>query len=140
MDIKLKRQTTWGCVRYFSIYKNGDLQGKLFNNITNKIEAEAGDVLEFREGLFRFSQKVVVSPNMTEVTITNTNNLQQLFFKFITLFLLVSALSLSIPSLFIFLVVELVTFLFLSHIFRHQSYQFQIEGYQKTHSFSPYLF
>ncbi|MBP2099705.1 hypothetical protein [Enterococcus rivorum] len=140
MKITLRRQTTWGCVRYFSLYKNGTYQGKLFNNIATELEVDAGDKIEFREGLFQFSQKMIVSPSMTEITITNSKNLQPLFLKFITLFLLVSFFALSIHSLGVFLAVELVTFLLLNHVFRHQSYQFQIEGYQKTHSFSPYLF
>lgn len=140
MKIKLKRQTTWGCVRYFSIYKNGVLQGKLFNNIGTELEVEAGDTLEFREGLFQFSQKMIVSPSMTEITITNSKNLQPLFLKLISLFLLISFFALSIQSLGVFLAVEIGIFLFLNHVFRHQSYQFQIEGYQKTHTFSPYLF
>lgn len=140
MKITLRRQTTWGCVRHFSIYKNGDYQGKLFNTIATEVAVEVGDQLEFREGLFQFSQKMIVSANMTEITITNAKNIQQLLLKCMTLFLFVSCFALFINSFVLFLVIELASLLFLNRVFRQLSYHFQIDEYQGNHSFSPYLF
>ncbi|WP_438755894.1 hypothetical protein [Enterococcus sp. AZ126] len=127
MKINLKRQTTWGCVRHFIVYKNGVKQGKLFNNITTELEVKVGDTLEFREGLFRFSQKIYVTSETKEITITNTNDIKRLFSLFIILFLAISLLSLSIASLKIFLFTELSAFILLNHLFRYRSYVFNIE-------------
>lgn len=127
MKINLKRQTTWGCVRHFIVYKNGVKQGKLFNNITTELEVKVGDSLEFREGLFRFSQKIYVTSETKEITITNTNDIKRLFSLFIILFLAISLLSLSIASLKIFLFTELSAFILLNHLFRYRSYVFNIE-------------
>ncbi|WP_348923025.1 hypothetical protein [Enterococcus rotai] len=134
MKIKLQRQTTWGCVRHFTVYKNGIQQGKLFNNIPTELDVEIGDTLEFREGIFRFSQKIIVTPEIKEVSITNSNHLQQLFALFITLFLAISLLSLSIESLQVFLVIEFTAFIFLNHLFRYRSYQFSVETSQPLRS------
>ncbi|MBM7688315.1 hypothetical protein BCR24_05555 [Enterococcus ureilyticus] len=130
MKIKLKRQTTWGCVRYFSVYKNGTYQGKLFNNISTELEVAVGDTLEFREGIFRFSQKIKVTSKTEEVTITNTNHLQQLFTLFLMLFLVISLASLTIDSLKIFLLIEFITFIILNQLFRYRSYQFNVETHR----------
>lgn len=127
MKINLKRQTTWGCVRHFIVYKNGVKQGKLFNNITTELEVKVGDTLEFREGLFRFSQKIYITSETKEITITNTNDIKRLFSLFIILFLAISLLSLSIASLKIFLFTELSAFILLNHLFRYRSYVFNIE-------------
>ncbi len=127
MKINLKRQTTWGCVRYFTVYKNGIRQGNLFNNIPTKMDVELGDTLEFREGLFRFSQKVVVTTDTKEISITNSYRLQQLFSLFIILFLAISLLCLSINSIQVFLAVEITSFVILNHLFRYRSYQFNVE-------------
>ena len=127
MKIKLKRQTTWGCVRYFTVYKNGIRQGNLFNNIPTEMDVELGDTLEFREGLFRFSQKVVVTTDTKEISITNSYRLQQLFSLFIILFLAISLLCLSINSIQVFLAVEITSFVILNHLFRYRSYQFNVE-------------
>ncbi|MBO0469125.1 hypothetical protein JZO66_01110 [Enterococcus sp. DIV0242_7C1] len=135
MKIVLKRQTTWGCVRHFSVYKNGDYQGKLFNNFSTELEVNEGDTLEFREGLFRFSQKIKVTSDTKEVTITNTNQIQQLFALFITLFLAISLISLSIDSLKIFFFVEMISFGVLSQLFRYRSYRFSVEPEQPIRSF-----
>ncbi|OTN90295.1 hypothetical protein A5819_002794 [Enterococcus sp. 7E2_DIV0204] len=127
MKINLKRQTTWGCVRYFTVYKNGIRQGNLFNNIPTEMDVELGDTLEFREGLFRFSQKVVVTTDTKEISITNSYRLQQLFSLFIILFLAISLLCLSINSIQVFLAVEITSFVILNHLFRYRSYQFNVE-------------
>ncbi|WP_086444387.1 hypothetical protein [Candidatus Enterococcus lemimoniae] len=127
MKINLKRQTTWGCVRYFTVYKNGIRQGNLFNNIPTEMDVELGDTLEFREGLFRFSQKVVVTTETKEISITNSYRLQQLFSLFIILFLAISLLCLSINSIQVFLAVEITSFVILNHLFRYRSYQFNVE-------------
>ncbi|MBO0423613.1 hypothetical protein [Enterococcus plantarum] len=135
MNIKLKRQTTWGCVRHFSVYKNGVYQGKLFNNISIELNVTVGDILEFREGLFRFSQKVNITPDTEEVTITTTNQIQQLFSLFIILFLAISLASLSIDSLNIFLMTEVSAFVVLNQLFRYRSYQFNVETHNPIRSF-----
>ncbi|WYJ99457.1 hypothetical protein A5821_000534 [Enterococcus sp. 7F3_DIV0205] len=127
MKINLKRQTTWGCVRHFIVYKNGVKQGKLFNNITTEIDAEIGDTLEFREGLFRFSQKIKVNSETKEILISNTNQIKRLFSLFIILFIAISLLSLSIASLKVFLFTEISAFILLNHLFRYRSYNFNIE-------------
>ncbi|ALS38176.1 hypothetical protein ABID30_000130 [Enterococcus rotai] len=127
MKINLKRQTTWGCVRYFTVYKNGIRQGNLFNNIPTEMDVELGDTLEFREGLFRFSQKVVVTTDTKEISITNSYRLQQLFSLFIILFLAISLLCLSINSIQVFLAVEITSFVILNYLFRYRSYQFNVE-------------
>lgn len=127
MKINLKRQTTWGCVRYFTVYRNGIRQGNLFNNIPTEMDVELGDTLEFREGLFRFSQKVVVTTDTKEISITNSYRLQQLFSLFIILFLAISLLCLSINSIQVFLAVEITSFVILNHLFRYRSYQFNVE-------------
>ncbi len=127
MKIILKRQTTWGCVRHFIVYKNGVKQGRLFNNITTEIEAEIGDILEFREGLFHFSQKIKVSSDTKEITISNTNQIKRLFSLFIMLFIAISLLSLSITSLKMFLFTEVSAFILLNHLFRYRSYNFNIK-------------
>ncbi|ALS00765.1 hypothetical protein ATZ33_05085 [Enterococcus silesiacus] len=134
MKIKLQRQTTWGCVRHFTVYKNGIQQGKLFNNIPTELEVKTGDTLEFREGIFRFSQKIIVTPDIKEVSITNSNHLQQLFALFIILFLAISLLCLSIDSLNVFLAIEVATFVILNHLFRYRSYQFSVETSQPLRS------
>lgn len=135
MKIKLKRQTTWGCVRHFSIYKNGIYQGKLFNNLPTELEVAIGDRLEFREGLFRFSQKIKVTPQTEEIIITNTKRLQQLFTLFIILFLAISLSCLAVDSLKIFLFTEFVAFVVLNQLFRYRSYQFNVATYQPIRSF-----
>lgn len=127
MKINLKRQTTWGCVRHFKVYKNGSYQGKLFNNISTELEVTKGDILEFREGFFRFSQKIEVTDDTKEVTITTTKHIQQLFTLFILLFLVLSLLIFSIKSLALFLIAEVSIFLFLNFLFRYRSYQFSVE-------------
>lgn len=127
MKINLKRQTTWGCVRHFIIYKNGVKQGKLFNNITTEIDVTVGDTLEFREGLFRFSQKIKITSQTKEIVISNTHQIKHLFSLFIILFLAISLLSLSIASLKIFLFTEISAFILLNHLFRYRSYNFDIE-------------
>lgn len=134
MEINLKRQTTWGCVRYFTVYKNGIRQGNLFNNISTKIDVEVGDTLEFREGLFRFSQKVIITSDTKEISITNSHRLQQLFALFITLFLAISVLCLSIESITIFLAVELTSFVILNQVFRYRSYQFNVQTSRPLHT------
>ena len=124
MKIKLKRQTTWGSVRYFTIYKNGVKQGKLFNSLSTDLDVNVGDVLEFREGLFKFCKKVVITKETKEVIISTTDNIQQLFLIFTLSFLAVSLLCYSIDSLKIFLFAEISIFLLLNHLFRHLSYRF----------------
>lgn len=126
MKIKLKRQTTWGSVRYFTIYKNGVKQGKLFNSLSTDLEVEVGDVLEFREGLFKFCKKVVITNETKEVIISTTESIQQLFLIFTISFLALSFLCYSIDSLKIFLFAEVSIFLLLNHLFRHLSYRFII--------------
>ncbi|MHC5229080.1 hypothetical protein ACYSNW_12425 [Enterococcus sp. LJL99] len=126
MKIKLKRQTTWGSVRYFTIYKNGVKQGKLFNSLSTDLEVEVGDVLEFREGLFKFCKKVVITNETKEVIISTTESIQQLFLTFTLSFLALSFLCYSIDSLKIFLFAEVSIFLLLNHLFRHLSYRFII--------------
>lgn len=135
MKINLKRQTTWGCVRHFSVYKNGKYYGKLFNNISTEIDVIIGDTLEFREGFFRFSQKVKITSDTEEVLITNTNHIQHLFTLFIILFLAVSLVSLSIDSLEIFLFTEILSFAVLNQLFRYRSYQFSVETHHPIRSF-----
>lgn len=135
MKITLKRQTTWGCVRHFSVYKNGSYQGKLFNNISTELDAQAGDTLEFREGSLRFSQKIKITPETDEITITNTNHIKQLFFLFIILFLAISLICLSIESLKLFLFTEITTFILLNQLFRYRSYQFSVETHHPIRSF-----
>ena len=55
MKITLTRKTSaWGALRYFTFYKNGVHQGKLFTNVPIEIEADPGDVLTFYEGWFQF--------------------------------------------------------------------------------------
>lgn len=135
MKINLKRQTTWGCVRHFSVYKNGEYQGKLFNNILSELDVTVGDTLEFREGIFRFSQKIKVASDTKEVTITNTNQIQQLFSLFIILFLAISLASLSIDSLNVFLFTEVSAFIVLNQLFRYRSYQFNVETHKPVRSF-----
>jgi hypothetical protein len=50
MKITLTRKTSaWGALRYFTFYKNGVHQGKLFTNVPIEIEADPGDVLTFYE-------------------------------------------------------------------------------------------
>ncbi|MEI5988685.1 hypothetical protein A5881_000172 [Enterococcus termitis] len=132
MNILLKRQTSWGCVRHFRIYKNGVAKGKLFNNIPINLEVEPGDILEFREGLFYMSQKINITSETKEITITNTNRIQNLFYLFILLFLTISLFSLFIDSLKIFLATELSALLSLNLIFRYHSYTFHIEPEQKS--------
>lgn len=127
MKIILKRQTTWGCVRHFIVYKNGVKQGKLFNNITAEVDVEPGDTLEFREGLFRFSQKINVTSQTKEVLITNTNQIKRLFSLFIILFLAISLFSFSIASLQMFLFTEISAFILLNQLFRYRSYSFNVE-------------
>lgn len=135
MKLTLKRQTTWGCVRHFSLYKNGMYQGKLFNNISTEVDVEVGDTLEFREGILRFSQKIKVTPETEEITITNTNHIQQLFALFIILFLAISLVSFSIESLKIFLFAEITAFTILHQLFRYRSYQFNVETHRPIRSF-----
>jgi hypothetical protein len=135
LKITLKRQTTWGCVRHFSVYKNGHYQGRLFNNLPKELVVEPGDTVEFKEGLFRFSQKIQVNADMEEITITNTNQLQQLFTLFILLFLAVSLVSLTIQSLTGFLAIEFSTFALLNQLFRYRSYQFNVEAQSQLPSF-----
>ncbi|MTD38802.1 hypothetical protein GIX45_09185 [Erwinia sp. CPCC 100877] len=135
MKITLKRQTTWGCVRHFSVYKNGQYQGKLFNNLPKELVVETGDVLEFKEGLFRFSQKIRVNGKTEEIIITNTHQLQQLFTLFILLFLAISLIGLTIKSLTGFVVIELSTFALLNQLFRYRSYQFNVEPQTPLRSF-----
>ncbi|EOI00340.1 hypothetical protein UAY_01443 [Enterococcus moraviensis ATCC BAA-383] len=135
MKINLKRQTTWGCVRHFSVYRNGTYQGKLFNNISTELDVNVGDTLEFREGSLRFSQKIKITPETDEITITNTNHIQQLFSLFIILFLAISLISLSIESLSLFLFTEITAFVLLNQLFRYRSYQFSVETHHPIKSF-----
>lgn len=135
MKIILKRQTTWGCVRHFTVYRNGLYQGKLFNNISTELDVTVGDTLEFKEGIFRFSKKIKVTPETKEVTITNTNHIQQLFTLFILLFLAISLASLSIDSLNVFLFTEITAFALLNQLFRYRSYQFNVETHHPIRSF-----
>jgi hypothetical protein len=127
MNIHLKRQTSWGCVRHFSIYKNGIAQGKLFNNIPVDLAVEPGDILEFKEGLFYTSQKITITSASTEILITNTNRIQHLFYLFIFLFLTVSLVGLYLASIKIFLMTEISTLFMLNLFFRYRSYLFQID-------------
>lgn len=126
MKINLKRQTTWGSVRYFTIYKNGVKQGKLFNSLSTDLEVKVGDVLEFREGLFKFCKKVTITNETKEVIISTTESVQQLFLIFIVSFLALSFCCYSIDSLKLFLFAEVSIFLLLNHLFRHLSYRFII--------------
>ncbi|WP_430603947.1 hypothetical protein IGJ02_001531 [Enterococcus sp. DIV0724b] len=127
MKISLKRKTTWGCVRHFVIYKNGVKQGKLFNNIVTEIDVEIGDILDFRESFFYFSQKINVTSETKEIIIANSKQIRHLFSLCIILFLSLSLLSLSIASLNLFLFTEISSFLFLNLLFRYHSYRFSIE-------------
>ena len=126
MKIKLKRQTTWGSVRYFTIYKNSIKQGKLFNSLSTDLEVEVGDVIEFREGPFKFCKKVIITDKTKEIIISTTNHIQQLFLLFSIFFLLISSFCFSIDSFRIFIVSEISIFMLLNHLFRHLSYQFQV--------------
>lgn len=137
MELILKRQTHWGCVRHFTIYKNGVRQGRLFNGVSTTIEAEAGDTLEFREGLFHFCRKITVKPTMKEIVIKNSNNLLQLLLSFIFLFLVASACLFTIDSLIIFSLSEALVLLALTHIFRYSSYQFHLDSQEQKHRHTP---
>lgn len=127
MKVKLMRQTTWGTIRYFTIYKNGISQRKLFNNIPVNLDVNVGDVLEFREGLFKFCNKIVITEETKEVIIQTTNQMKQLFLLFIFSFLAVSLVSYSLTSLRLFLFTEVSAFMILHHLFRHFSYFFIIQ-------------
>lgn len=127
MKIILNRKTTWGCLRYFTLYKNGERQGKLFTNVPVEIDATVGDILTFQEGWFQFSRHIEVLPDMKEITIINSKKLQQLFFICLTLFFILSLLFLSIPTFSTFLIAEALTFVMLNLLFRRQSYQFVLK-------------
>lgn len=137
MKVKLTRQTTWGSIRYFTVYKNGIKQGKLFNNLPTNVEVNVGDVLEFREGLFKFCKKVVITKETKEVIISTTERIQQLFLIFILAFSIFSFVCYSIDSLNIFLFSEFSIFLLLNHLFRHLSYRFVAlpSSFRKSKSF-----
>ncbi|MBO0440244.1 hypothetical protein [Candidatus Enterococcus ikei] len=127
MNISLKRQTPWGCMRHFVIYKNGIKQGKLFNNIVTEIEVEDGDVLSFKEGYFYFSKTIKIESETKEVVIVNNNHIKQLFSLFIILFLAISLLTFSITSLKGFISTEIASFYILNLLFRYYSYSFKLE-------------
>lgn len=75
MKITLTRKTSaWGALRYFTFYKNGVHQGKLFTNVPIEIEADHGDVLTFYEGWFQFYRRIEVTEDTKEITIINSKN------------------------------------------------------------------
>lgn len=80
MKITLTRKTSaWGALRYFTFYKNGVHQGKLFTNVPIEIEADPGDVLTFYEGWFQFYRRIEVTEDTKEITIINSKKLQHVF-------------------------------------------------------------
>jgi len=82
MKITLTRKTSaWGALRYFTFYKNGVHQGKLFTNVPIEIEADPGDVLTFYEGWFQFYRRIEVTEDTKEITIINSKKLQHFTVK-----------------------------------------------------------
>lgn len=126
MKVRLKRQTTWGCIRHFNIYKNGRYQGKLFNNIVLDLEVSEGDQLEFKDGICSIPKKIHVTSDIKEITITTTKNISHLFSAFLLLFLALSLLAFPLYSLTLFMLAEILIFSLLSTIFRYRSYEFSI--------------
>lgn len=135
MKVRLKRQTTWGCIRHFNVYKNGCYQGKLFNNISYNLEVSIGDQLEFREGFLCIPQKINVTAETKEITITTTKQISELFSAFLLLFLALSLLIFPVRSLFLFATAEVIIFFLLSALFRYRSYQFNIANDQPSTTF-----
>lgn len=77
MKITLTRKTSaWGALRYFTFYKNGVHQGKLFTNVPIEIEADPGDVLTFYEGWFQFYRalKLLKIPKKSRLSILKNCN------------------------------------------------------------------
>ncbi|MCB5950545.1 hypothetical protein LI951_00535 [Enterococcus sp. BWT-B8] len=139
MKIKIKKQTHWGCLKPLTVTVNNQSKVKLFNCIPLEIEAQPGDEISFKEGIFSSFKKIEVTVNTHEILITNSNNLQQLFLKFMLPFLVFTVSCLIIQSMLNLAAFALVLFIGFIHVFRLQSYQFEIDGQLEWSSSSHLL-
>ncbi|EEU72329.1 MULTISPECIES: hypothetical protein [Enterococcus] len=137
MKITLTRKTSaWGALRYFTFYKNGVHQGKLFTNVPIEIEADHGDVLTFYEGWFQFYRRIEVTEDTKEITIINSKKLQHVFYTCVVLFLILTLLFLSAQKLSTFIIAEILIYSGIQWLFRQQTYHFTVK--KKTESFASY--
>lgn len=137
MKITLTRKTSaWGALHYFTFYKNGVHQGKLFTNVPIEIEADPGDVLTFYEGWFQFYRRIEVTEDTKEITIINSKKLQHVFYTCVVLFLILTLLFLSAQKLSTFIIAEILIYSGIQWLFRQQTYHFTVK--KKTEPFASY--
>lgn len=139
MKIKLKKQTLWGCMKPLTVYINDTKQGKLFNCISMELDVQPGDEISFKEGPLPTFKKIEVSSYTKEIVITNSNNLQQLFLKFMLLFLVLFASCLLIQSMLTFSALGIALLIGFMYLFRVQSYRFEVDGQTEWPAFSDSL-
>jgi len=133
--ITITKKTPWGSLRYFTLYKNGVKQGKLFTNVPVAIDVNVGDVLTFHEGWLQLPRRVEVLPDTKAITVVNTKKLQRVFEIYLMLFLLLSLSFLSIQTISRFILAEIIAYLVVQWIFNQQRYRFILKKQRRAPSY-----
>jgi hypothetical protein len=136
MQITITKKAYWGSLCYFTFYKNGVRQGKIFTNVPVKIDVKVGDVLTFQEGWLQLPRKVEILPDTKEITIVNKKQVPQLFFLCLMLFITLSLLFLSIQTFSRFVLAEVSAYIIIQWFFKQQRYHFVLR--KQPNYFAPY--